>query len=169
MNPVDLLVQKWWHRCCASFTTSLLMLHHSSPNELAAINKAHCKEPARLQQHPTATRALSPYTAIHCNTQAVQRGRVVAFLTGKGEKERLRMDGQWQRSSFRKEVAVPESPPAPGYRCSASDPGDGRKALGCRSHSAPLQSRMLNQREAFRSTLYTHLRSWQSTAQAADH
>lgn len=30
------------------------MLHHSSPNELAAINKAHCKESARLQQHPTA-------------------------------------------------------------------------------------------------------------------
>lgn len=83
----------------------------------------------------------------------------MAFLTGKGEKERLRMDGRWQRSSFRKEVAVPESPPAPGYRCSASDPGDGRKALGCTSHSAPLQSRMLNQREAFRSTLYTHLRS----------
>lgn len=151
MNPVDLLVQKWWHRCCASFTTSLLMLH-TSPNELAAINKAHCKEPARLQQHPTNTRALSLYTqyivqptqswepngigALQGNTGSAERQSHDILDRKRGKREFkygwMMVEKQLQEggSSF----CVP--PPALRYRCNVSEPVVLTLAMGGRHWAA---------------------------------
>lgn len=108
-----ILLQMSWlpstrHTAKSQQGSSSILLLHSAPTPNALCNQPKAGSPMEM--------------GLFKETQAGQRGRAMTLLTGKGGKKTLRIDGWWQRSSFRKEAAVPKTPPALGYRCSVSEP-----------------------------------------------